>query len=96
MTEKFTGTVLVSDDCGSFQWHVLVPTEFSKKYKPFAINFGFIPINLTVGKSTWPTSLLPYDKGKHFISIPAKIRKANPDIQPNDEISIEFEIRERN
>ena len=91
MTEKFTGTVESFEDCTWFV--VLLPEKTSQAYKPFANNFGFIPITLTVGKSTWSTSLLPYNRDKHFIALPKKIRQAN-NIQLGDKISIEFKIRE--
>ena len=97
MTEKFSATIesFDSDECHMFQCCVLVPEELSRKYKSFSKHFGFIPITLKVGKSSWPTSLLPYNRGSHFINFPKKIREANSNIKPGAKITIEFELREK-
>ncbi|MCL2038060.1 DUF1905 domain-containing protein [Candidatus Saccharibacteria bacterium] len=94
MTEKFTGTIRVFEDCDAPWWFVPVPAKISQPYKPLATNFGFIPVTLKVGKSSWPSSLLPSGDGTHCIAVPAKIRKAE-NIKLGDKLSIEFEIRER-
>jgi hypothetical protein len=67
-----------------------------RKSEPYDIlaDRGLIAITATVGKISWPTSLLPYGDKTHFIALPAKVRKAN-DIKLDDEISVEFEMRER-
>lgn len=94
MTGKFSGIVEVcGDETG--HWHIVnVPEKVSQPYKSLAINFGFIPVTLTVGKSSWSSSFMPAGDGTHIIAVPAKIRKANG-IKVGDKITIEFEIRER-
>ena len=91
MTEKFSGIIKTFDDCT--WWFVPVPEEKSQPYKPLANNFGFIPVTLKIGKSSWSSSLLPSGDGTHCIAVPAKIRKAE-NIQIDDKITVEFEIRE--
>lgn len=94
MAEKFSGIVEVcGDEAG--HWHIVhVPEKVGEAYKSLAINFGFIPVTLRVGKSSWPSSFMPAGDGTHIIAVPAKVRKAN-NIKLGDEITIEFEIRER-
>jgi hypothetical protein len=93
MTEKFNSIVEIFDKDNMPWWFVRVPKELSEPYEVLA-DRGLIAITATVGKTLWPTSLLPYGDKTHFIALPAKVRKAN-DIKLGDEISIEFEIRER-
>jgi Domain of unknown function (DUF1905). len=94
MTENFSGVVEIFPECDTPWWFVNVPTKISRSYKPLAGHFGFIAITISVGKSSWQSSLLPNGDGEYIIALPAKIRKAN-NIQLGDKISIEFEPRER-
>ena len=76
-------------------WHyVPVPKELSGPLEVFAINFGFIAITAKVGKSSWPTSLLPKGDGTHFISLPAKVR-AKEKLSHGTEVEMSFELRMR-
>ncbi|MCL1876548.1 DUF1905 domain-containing protein [Candidatus Saccharibacteria bacterium] len=94
MAEKFSGIVEVCGDEAGY-WHIVrVPEKVSGAYKSLAINFGFIPVTLTVGKSSWSSSFMPAGDGTHIIAVPTKVRKAN-NIQLGDKISVEFEMRER-
>jgi hypothetical protein len=54
--------------------------------------WGSIPVELTVGKTTWKTSMFPNSKTKEYI-IPIKsaIRKSEK-ISENDIISIQIQI----
>lgn len=93
MTEKFSGIVEMFADCNMPWWFVRVPKNMSQPYKDLA-DRGLIAVNATIGRTTWPTSLMPYGDGTHFVPVPAKVRKAD-NIQLGDEITVEFEIRER-
>ena len=77
-------------------WHyVCVPEKNSQPYEELRNNFGFIAVTAKIGKSSWPTSLLPSgDKKTYFIALPAKIRKAES-IKAEDKVDLEFEPRER-
>ena len=76
-------------------WHyVPVPLKLSKPLELYAIHFGFIAILAKVGRSTWPTSLLPKGDGTHIIALPAKVR-AREKLSLGAEIEISFEIRRR-
>ena len=94
MAEKFNGIVeICGDEAG--HWHIMhVPKKVSEAYRPLAKNFGFIPMTLRVGKSSWPSSFMPSGDGTHIIAVPAKIRKAE-NIQIGDKITVEFKTRER-
>ena len=93
MPVKFTGTVEIFDKPNMPWWYVRVPTTKSAPYESLS-DRGLIAITATVGKNSWPTSLMPYGDRTHFIALPAKVRKANA-INLGDKITIHFEPRER-
>jgi len=92
--EEFSGIVEIFDKENMPWWFVRTPKALSSLYEMFA-DRGLIAVTASVGKISWPTSLLPYGDHTHFIALPKKIRKAN-DIQLGDKITVKFELRERN
>jgi len=55
-------------------WYfVQVPSDLSGPLEHLA-DRGVIAITACIGKSSWPTSLLPMGDGTHFIPLPAKVR----------------------
>jgi hypothetical protein len=55
-------------------WHyVSVPTEISRPLERLA-DRGLVAVTATVGKTSWPTSLLPMGDGTHFVALPATVR----------------------
>jgi len=78
-------------------WHyVAVPTELSRPLEMLGGNqFGYIAVNVKVGNSSWPTSLMPKGNATHFIALPAKIRSKEK-LSPGMEIEVSFESRMRN
>lgn len=57
-------------------FYIRVPkrlTAISKKSK--ATKWGLIPAKVTVGETTWKTSLLPMGDGTLFIALKAQVRK---------------------
>ncbi|MDP2625082.1 MAG: DUF1905 domain-containing protein [Candidatus Peregrinibacteria bacterium] len=50
-------------DGGKASWHfITVPQNLSKRIKGFEIErkgFGSMPVKVTIGKSTWKTSIFP-------------------------------------
>jgi hypothetical protein len=96
MTERFIGVAMFIEDCATPRWFTKVPKKFSEIYKEATDNFGFIPITAHIGEYSWPTSLLPSGKGKgtHFLLLPKKAREIN-NIELNEKITVEFELRER-
>jgi hypothetical protein len=53
--------------------------------------WGLVPATITIGKTTWKKSLLPFGDGTLFIALNAKVRKAE-DIKIGDIINVTFEI----
>lgn len=74
-------------------WHLVrVPTKLSKPLEILA-DRGLIAVQVTIGSSSWSTSLLPYGDSSHFIPLPAKVRKKES-IGLNDKIKVIFTLRE--
>jgi len=75
-------------------WHyVAVPTDLSEPLLHLA-DRGLIAVTAYVGRSSWPTSLLPMGDGTHFIALPAKVR-AREEISLGAQIEVSFETRAR-
>lgn len=80
-------------------WYfVLVPENIFKSVKllkPKTIGYGFFPVHVTLGKTTWQTSLLPMGKKsgekRFFIAIKAKVRKEEM-VDLGDKVSIKFSL----
>lgn len=61
-------------------WYfVSVDKRISDKIKKEYINlkkgFGSLPVEVTVGKTTWKTSIFPQKDGPYLLPLKAKIRK---------------------
>jgi hypothetical protein len=74
-------------------YYVSVPTDLSKPLEHLA-DRGLIAITATVGKTSWPTSLLPMGDGTHFIALPAKVRLKEK-LMSSDAVDVSFETRQR-
>jgi hypothetical protein len=75
-------------------WYfVAVPTELSKPHEHLA-DRGLIAVTASIGKSSWPTSLLPMGDGTHFIALPAKVRTKEK-LSRGETVEVSFELRER-
>ncbi len=53
--------------------------------------FGAIPVNATIGKTTWKTSVFPEKTGTYLLPIKKEIR-TKEDIHERDEISITLKV----
>lgn len=73
--------------------YVPVPLKYTEMFKGEA-DRGLVAITVTVGSSTWNTSLMPMGDGTQFIPLSAKIRKKE-DIKVGDQINGHFELRDR-
>lgn len=74
-------------------YYVRVPSKLTKSLEVLA-DRGLIAVTTTVGSSSWPTSLLPMGDGRHFIALPAKVRKKE-NIKLDDTIKVHFALRQR-
>ncbi len=77
-------------------WHfATVPLEISKQLKGFSMprkGFGSIPVNVTIGKTTWKTSIFPEKKGTYILPLKKDVRKAEKIIVDNEvEITIKLQ-----
>ena len=73
-------------------FYVSVPVELSLPQEYLALYFGFIAVTAQMGKSSWPTSLIPKGDGTHMITLPAKIR-AKEKLSLGAEVEVSFEPR---
>lgn len=57
----------------------------------YAGGWGSLPVNVTLGNSTWKTSIFPEKEGSYLLPIKSQIRKAE-NIKEGDELNINLEI----
>ena len=74
---------------------VNINTTLSKKIKaekqiPKARGFGSIRVIVTIGKTTWPTSIFPTKEGIYVMPIKAVVRRKE-ELKDGDTVSVIFE-----
>lgn len=80
---------------GDAAWHfVTIPEELSAQVKAkhgmHARGFGSLPVRVTIGKTTWKTSVFPDRKsGTYLLPIKAAVR-AKEQVQEGDMVSLAF------
>jgi len=62
-------------------WHfITVPKEASQKIKEKhganARGFGSLPVEVTIGKTTWRTSIFPSKNGVYILPLKANVRRS--------------------
>lgn len=87
---KSKGTVEIFPQKGGWVY-LRVPNEITKGLQHKATR-GLIPIQATVGATSWDTSLLPMGDGTHFIALNAQVRKKE-NIQVGKIITVSFQVR---
>lgn len=81
----------------SANWHFLtipknIGEKIKEKYRPLTKGFGSLPVEVTIGKTTWKTSIFPDRRtGTYFLPIKAKVRKQE-DLYVDDEVTFTFSI----
>jgi len=78
-------------------WHFVYvdkkqSAEIRKKYGKSKRGFGSIPVEVTLGKSKWKTSIFPEKDGPYLMPIKASVRLAE-DVGDGDTISYSIEIK---
>jgi len=79
-------------------WHfATVPKEVAedirKMFGYLAAGWGSIPVELTIGQSTWKTSIFPDKKsGTYIIPLKSDIRKKE-NLKEGDEVEIDILVR---
>lgn len=81
---------------GDSPWHfVTIDKKTSgdiKKEYPFPRRgFGSIPVNITIGKTTWRTSIFPERAGTYVLPLKKEVRNKE-NIAAGDQVKITFEI----
>ncbi len=77
-------------------WHFLpvtknVGVEIREKFSASHRGFGSLPVEVTVGKTVWRTSIFPdRHSGSYILPVKARVRKAE-DIEAGEEV--EFSIK---
>lgn len=62
----------------------------AEKRMPKARGFGSIRVRVTIGKTTWPTSIFPTKEGIYVLPIKASVRKKEG-IADGDTVTVMFE-----
>lgn len=73
--------------------YVSVPQEYTEMFRGEA-DRGLVAVAVTLGGSTWDTSLMPKGDGTQFIPLSAKVRRAE-NIEVGDSIELTFNLRTR-
>jgi hypothetical protein len=82
----------------SANWHFVPVTktvgrEIKEKYGKHAKGFGSLPVTVTIGQTTWQTSIFP-DKysGSYILPLKAQVRKKE-DVGVNEKIEFTIQLR---
>lgn len=81
------------------KWHFLtvskdISQEIKETYKGLRKGFGSLPIEVTIGKTTWETSVFPDTRaGTYLLPVKAKVRKAE-DIYVDEKVIFSFKVRQ--
>jgi hypothetical protein len=93
---RFTSSVWAHDDVGG--WHFLtLPTAVAQELRdevpPAGPGFGSIRVTVTLGCSTWDTSVFPDKAGRSFV-LPVKkdVRRANQ-LLAGDAVDVALRVR---
>lgn len=81
---------------GKGAWYfVRIEKETAEKIKEsfgmYSRGWGSLPVNVTIGNSTWKTSIFPDKKDTYLLPIKSQIRKAE-NTQEGDILNITLEI----
>lgn len=53
---------------------------------------GFVPVHVSVGSTSWDSSLMPLGDGTLFLALPAAVRRAE-DLDEGDQVSARYRVR---
>lgn len=79
-------------------WHFVTLTkkygaEIKEKFGVHAKGFGSIPVTVTIGNTTWNTSIFPDKRvGSYLLPLKAKVRKIE-DIEEGETVTFSIEVR---
>ncbi len=81
---------------GKAAWHFITINETDSKeikasYPWPRRGFGAIPVNVTIGNSTWKTSIFAEKKGTYLLPIKKEIRNKE-NVQEHDDVEVMLEV----
>lgn len=76
-----------------------VPPEESEEIRAYSASqpragFGSVRVSVTIGSSTWQTSVFPNEDGTYALPIKKSVRRAE-DIEAGDVVTVQLRIVER-
>jgi hypothetical protein len=75
-------------------WHyVAAPAGLARSFKARA-DRGLVAVTAFVGKTGWPTSLLPKGDGTLFVALPERVRRLE-NVRAGGRVRVDFVLRER-
>jgi hypothetical protein len=66
-------------------------TEEVKKVATKKVGFSFVPVEVTVGGTTWRTTLFPTKEGPYILALKKMVRQKE-DIRKDDVITVKFRL----
>lgn len=96
MEPTFTFKELVWLWQGKAAWHFIsLPLDLSAEIKSFVTHkrgFGSIPVKVTIGQTSWKTSIFPSKKGNYDLPLKAAIRKKEK-INAGDKVQVSITLQ---
>lgn len=91
---RFKAKVWLYD--GSSPWHFAtieknLAQEIKRSYIWPRRGFGSIPVKVTIGKTTWKTSIFPEKEGTFLLPLKKQVR-IDENIKARDKVSISLEV----
>lgn len=74
-------------------YYVGLPKKYTEIFKNQA-DRGLVAVKITLGDTTWDSSIMPKGDGTLFIALSKKVRQAEG-VKLGDQIKLEFVLRER-
>jgi hypothetical protein len=81
---------------GKAAWHfITIPKKLSTQIKSFDIprkGFGSIKVKVTIGKTTWTTSIFPSKTGEYILPLKKEVRKKET-LKAKDKVELTFSLQ---
>jgi hypothetical protein len=88
--QSFEG--VLERDPGGTWWFVHVPATVRQRMKPPARR-GVLPVTATIGRTSWPGSLLPWADGSAQITVNKRVRAAER-LEQGQTVTVRVEPRD--
>jgi hypothetical protein len=87
-----TGTVKKFPQAGGWVYLPIKQTYGDLGFKAGKPKWGLVPATITLGKTSWKKSLLPFGDETLFIALSEKVRKVE-NVKVGDTVSVTFKLR---